>query len=615
MSAPKIPKLLGESWLTLDDPLIFPMTLLTLDVDRIMVRFMELAMRKGYLTRALKDVTEKVYSELFLEDLVNDHRISGLTEAERREVLDGWIRSALIEQERTGMGKNEGSRIAFIKPVTLGVIRAGLPRGQYMIRHADIWAYRLCIEELALRGVSNVRSQLRETVHKALGEGIEMPLQSFQSGEPVYDEKSDIDITALLAMRLLSRFTDARPGAEIKPGKTQEIWPTDRWNEVVRADHKFISGLTHKVSRDLKLIGPDPMTPVEQLVALPNAFLPLGRDLFDLLSNYGQSLSHTELTQHCIGLMALRLFQAPLRVARGLRTLENSVNVENSSIEKNPLEIYCDFTNGSVKGSVELAKSCVRRDIEIHHELLHDRLQLRVLSWIGDLVMDRDLRERLGDIQKVSIASYYKELLLLRDDPKFEQAGLLKLHQFLTSLDPEKEESEIWKKLIKDWEDSGLKSYEIVLQILRTAYTPGSRAPAQHFQWFWTSGGLLNSPPHRPYAILGGSVKHKSTWRYSPTDSLLTSMLMACFVQSEGEYQWVETELRLTEVIKRFEDRFGVLIDRPPNDFMNADTQRIALINKQSFVRKLQLLGCFEGLSDDPEYQIVNRPRKANDAN
>ena len=614
MSALKIPKSLGKSWVTLDDPLIFPMTLLTLDADRIMVRFMELALRMGYLTKALSVVTESTYNDLFLEDLVNDHRIFGLSNSERREVLDGWIRAALIEPERSGMGRDKERRIAYIKPVTLGVIRAGLPRGTYMIRHADIWAYRLCLEELELRGISNKKSQLRETVHKALGEGIEMSRQSFQSDEPVYDEKTDIDITALLAMRLLSRFTDARPGDEITPGKAQEIWPTDKWNEDVRKDSKHISGITPKELK-LKLIGPEPMSPIEQLIAIPNAFLPLGRDLFDLLSNYGQSISHTELTQHCIGLTALRLFQAPLRVARGLQILETLGHTENSSKEKNPLEMYCDFTNSSVKGSVELAKSCVRRDIEIHHELLRGRLQLRALSWIGDLIMDRDARDRLKELRSVSIASYYKELLVLKDDPMFEQAGLLKLHQFQTSLDSENEEhSELWKKYIKDWEDSGLKSYEIVLQILRTAYNPGSRAPAQHFQWFWTSGGLLNTPPHRSYALLAGSVKHKSTWRYSPTDSLLMSMLMACFVQSDGEHQWVETELRLTEVIRRFEDRFGVLIDRPPLDFLNADSQRIALINKQAFVRKLQLLGCFEGLSDDPDYQLVNRPRKANDA-
>ena len=614
LEIPKIPKSLGKSWTTLDDPFIFPMTLLTLDADRIMVRFMELAMRMGYLTRPLSHVTESTYESLFLEDLVHDHRISGLTDDERREVLNGWIRATLIEPESSGMGRDEGKRIPYIKPVTLGVIRAGLPRSTYKIHHADLWAYRMCIEELRLRGISNKKSQLRETVHNSLGEGIEVSRQNFLSGEPMYDEKTDIDITALLAMRLLSRFTNARPGDEVNPKKPQEIWPSNTWNELVRNDSKHNSGLTPKEPSGLRLIGPDPVSPIEQLIALPNAFIPLGRDLFDLLSNYGESLSHAELTQHCIGLMALRLFQAPIRVGRGLQTLENDEVQIPSSTEKNPLEMYCDFTNGALKGSVDLAKLCVRRDIEIHHELLRNRLLLRVLSWIGDL-MDVETRRRLNELRQTSIAEYFKELLGLRKNEKFEQAGLLKLQQFQASLETvDQEKSDNWKQLIGGLEESGFKSFEILLEILRSAYDPGVRAPAQHFQWFWTSGGLLNTPPHRSYAVLGGSVKNKSTWRYEPSDSLLMSMLMACFVDGSVEHQWVVTELRLTEVIQRFEDRFGILIDRPPSDFVNTDTQRIASLNKQAFVKKLQLFGCFEGLSDDPEYQLVKRPRKANDA-
>jgi hypothetical protein len=38
-------------------------------------------------------------------------------------------------------------------------------------------------------------------------------------------------------------------------------------------------------------------------------------------------------------------------------------------------------------------------------------------------------------------------------------------------------------------------------------------------------------------------------------------------------------------------------------------------MNKQAFVRKLQLPGCFEAFSDDHDYQLVSRPRKANDVN
>jgi hypothetical protein len=93
------------------------------------------------------------------------------------------------------------------------------------------------------------------------------------------------------------------------------------------------------------------------------------------------------------------------------------------------------------------------------------------------------------------------------------------------------------------------------------------------------------------------------------------SMLVACFIDGDGDYQFVVPELSLVDLIRRMEDRFGILIDRPPTEFTNADNQRIANQNKQAFVRKLQLLGCFEGLSDDPEYQLVTRPRESNNVN
>ena len=92
-------------------------------------------------------------------------------------------------------------------------------------------------------------------------------------------------------------------------------------------------------------------------------------------------------------------------------------------------------------------------------------------------------------------------------------------------------------------------------------------------------------------------------------------MLIACFVDGEGEHQWVDTELRLTDLLRRMEDRFGILVDQPPTEFANADNQKVATQNKQAFVRKLKLFGCFEGLSDDPEYQLVTCPRESNNVN
>ena len=615
----KIPKSLGKSWVTLVDPLIFPMRFQTLDVDRIMIRFMELAMRKGYLTKPLKKATESDYSNLFLTELSRDHRISGLSEEERLEVLDGWVRATLLELERSGMARDKEKYIAYIKPVTLGVIRSGLPRGNRLVLHADLWAYRLCLDELNLRGITNVRSQLRETIHQSLGEGIELSATLFQSSEPCYDEKTEIDVNALLAMRLLSRFTDARPGDPV-PGSgssiaPHEIWPTTTWEDNVRKDSRQPSGL---VPRELRLLADTP-SPLKNLVAVPNAFLPIGRDLVDLLANYGKSLSHTELTQHCIALLSLRLFQAPLRVGLATQKLisreDSNEQFELTSQQENPLQIYCDFTNGAVNGSVELAKLCVRRDIEIHHELLRNRLYLRALSWIGEL-LHPDVRGELTDAKKISVHQYFKKLIELRHTSDFESAGRLKIQQFKDSLETAGDvENAGWTELIGNWEADEMPSSEVLTQILRTAYTPGSRAPAEQFQWFWTAGGLMNTPPHRNYSLLAGTVGHKSTWRYAPTDSLLMSMLIACFIDGDGEYQFVVPELSLVDLIRRMENRFGILIDRPPTEFTNADNQRIATQNKQAFVRKLQLFGCFEGLSDDPEYQLVTRPRESNHVN
>ena len=634
--SPAIPKQLGNSWVTLVDPFVFPMRFQPIDVDRIMIRYMELAMRKGYLTKPLKKATENDYASLFLMELSQDDRISGLSDQEKVEVLDGWIRATLIELERSGIRRDKEKYIAYIKPVTLGVIRAGLPRDNKSVLHADLWAYRLCLDELKLRGVTNVRAQMRGTIHNSLGEGINLSSDLFQSSEPTYDELTDIDVTALLAMRLLSKFTDARPGdrddyvtrrvgsnPEISPdtalkefdSKVKEIWPNAPWEDNVRKDSRQPTGLTPREPAGLSLLADVP-SKIENLVATPNAFLPIGRDLIDVLSNYGKSLSHTELTHHCIALLSLRLFQAPLRVGVSLKTLLEKQDEEQvpevTSREKNPLEIYCDFTNGAVRGSVDLAKSCVRRDIEIHHELLRSRLEIRALSWIAEL-LNYETRNDLVEARNISVYLYFQKLLQLRETEEFEQCGRLKIQQFNESLrTTDDETSASWAQLVREWESEGLRAYEILTQILRSAYTPGSRAPAEQFQWFWTSGGLLNQPPHRPYALLAGTVGHKSTWRYAPTDSLLMSMLIACFVDGEGEHQWVNSELRLTELIRRMEDRFGILIDRAPTNFANADNQRVATQNKQAFVRKLQLFGCFEGLSDDPDYQLVTRPRESN---
>jgi hypothetical protein len=65
-------------------------------------------------------------------------------------------------------------------------------------------------------------------------------------------------------------------------------------------------------------------------------------------------------------------------------------------------------------------------------------------------------------------------------------------------------------------------------------------------------------------------------------------------------------------LLDRLENRFGILIDRPPAAFDNADTRAAAAANLEAFKRRLRLLGCFDSLSDDFSAQLVRNPVGSN---
>jgi hypothetical protein len=58
-------------------------------------------------------------------------------------------------------------------------------------------------------------------------------------------------------------------------------------------------------------------------------------------------------------------------------------------------------------------------------------------------------------------------------------------------------------------------------------------------------------------------------------------------------------------------DRFGILVAEPPSNMQSYENFQAASSNKRAFISKLQLLGCYEGLSDDFSSQRVRRPREA----
>lgn len=608
-TGPKLPRSLGKSWTSLNDPSSFPMTFSTIDVERSFIRFLELGVRLGHVTKAMKETTLEDYEQLFLESLANDARLDGLDYESRKRVLDGWLRASVLKFENRGLNRKGGQRLAIPRPIHLGVIRAGLPsKYPYLIQHSDVWTYYSALRVLDESGVENPRRFLSELLRQRLGQGLALDTSQFDVDEPRYDEITPVDINALAAMRILSKFTSARP--DDTPTNDGETWPSRPWSNFKRKNAKIPRGNAEAPVFD----NSKNLVPIEHLVSSPKAFRDIGSDIVYLLSCY-QELESLELTQHCLGLLSFRLYTSPLIAAKEVRELIAGRRHAAAMASSTPVEIYCDFSGGTDEASSQLARKCVARDLEIHRIFLQDRFYLRILDWLGDL-QGGELRKKLVEARSIGKSNYFQALVDMRNDEAFMMAARLKLQEFQSAVSPSEDGTDgddgtngRWRELLSEWGEQGLDEVLQLTQILLGAHIPGGRAPAQVEQWCWTTGGMLNSLPHRPYALMTGSVAHRSTWRYAPTDQLLTSLLLGCFVTGNPATGSTVSEMRLMELLNVLSNKYGILVDRPPDEFDDADSLLAAERNRAHFARKLQLLGCFEGLSDDSQYQMVQRPR------
>jgi hypothetical protein len=120
-------------------------------------------------------------------------------------------------------------------------------------------------------------------------------------------------------------------------------------------------------------------------------------------------------------------------------------------------------------------------------------------------------------------------------------------------------------------------------------------------RWFWSTGGIK-----KPYGFITGSTNSRRSWRYAPSDDLLQAILLVSFTATNGTRYLPRMPIaRLLEILR---DRFGILIAQPPASLNSADNRAAAAANLEAFKRRLRLLGCFDGLSDDFSAQYVHNP-------
>jgi len=552
---------------SLQTPEIFPMEFQVIDVERTLTPILERAVRMGRVNKSKTSKEANAYAA-YLDLLMSSDKIVGLEQQKDRRlaVLNGWLRSSVVVFNRKGDNKKREG-MDYIRPLTLGIFRSGLPTAHTQSRKIDQWVYRTSIGQIDEPQAK--QRALKMLFINTLGTGIDFGLNL--GDNPKYDGIESMDLNAILAMYFLQGFPEP------------ERSPATKDSEIATS-----------------------VSDISEILFEPEAFRAIGKDVVELLQLYGNTLSAIETTDHLAALISLRLFQAPLRVARALRACveQSTTELEEGINTTNPVEIYSDFTNGKVAESELLAKNCVQRDLNYHQFLYNDRFFVRALQIAEPLLVDRAV-----DFASMKMASRIRYLVNTRHEDDFQMALRLNIQTFKSGIENLAEApKEEWKAVLEDLEQvQNLKPEEVLSGLMQHAVAP--RALAQQFMWFYSTGGMRTSNLHRGYAILSGSQGAKSTWKYAMTDSVLTSIILLCFVEGNGSR--TSKTLRLETLLQRMRDRFGILVAEPPTSMRSYENYQAASSNKKAFISKLQLLGCYEGLSDDFSSQLVRRPREA----
>lgn len=531
-----IPKQLSQLN-SLVTPEVIPVELNDTDVDRMLTRIMEMAVKRGRVATSKTNVRGYVD---YLNTLLESPHLSGFNNERGREVLDGWIRSSILKEERAGLRREEVV-MGYLRPLTIAAYRSGLPKTASRNRRADALTYQSMERTLTLRGSTNPSAEIETLFKETFGRGVELGPTPWN--KPTYDETTELDIDTLLALRFLESFEGS----------------ANLSKERVRLD-----------------------PPV------PLAIDSLGRDLVAFLELYGPELPVGEAYTHISALIALRLFQLPLITAHHVRALLSGAEAPAS----NPSAMYCDFTKQRGGASDELSRLCVVRDLEVKRAFFADRLLLRSL---GQSVQMLPEQPDLGE----SAADHLAALAALKSDPAMQMALNMQIAQIKAALE-EGSEGHEFIDLVRA--GHGSTASENLTAILVEGLR--KRGLENQVKWFHSTGGIT-----KPYGVLAGTLRARSTWRYAPSDELLTTLLCLCFIDENGERS--SRRLPIRDVLDRLERRFGLLIDRPPTEFDSADARAGVAANLQAFTRRLKLLGCFQGLSDDFTAQFVTQPRKA----
>ena len=297
-------------------------------------------------------------------------------------------------------------------------------------------------------------------------------------------------------------------------------------------------------------------------------------------------------------LMTMGIFAFSLRADAAARELlrsgEAPPDLMDGPAAESPMELYCDFTGDLGSESDRMTRSCVARDL--------DRVRLAFRDRMTFVVVENALPRIPGEAERragLSAVERLVQLAQLRGHRRVESYAEGRIDDLVAEAQSSADATGPELEFLLRLQAGETTELDKLLDILE--HVNQSPAVTNAARWFKSVGGLEKS-----YGLLRGDVRNRRSWRYAPGDELLTALLLAVFV--EPGRTTPRTAMPLREVLDALSRRFGILIDRPPAFLDGAEAREAATANREAFTQRLQLLGCFDSLSDDFSVQIVRHP-------
>jgi hypothetical protein len=511
--------------------------------------------------RRLNDPTK---IDHYIESLAQHPDLEGFDDPEGKRILSRLTHTSLIITGFKGRTK-QIKQILALAPYSLLCHKADFPTESSRQRNVDTFIYQ------ALRNKVGSDDGLRDFLKEYLGKGVELNNAPYLGGK--YDGTTELDTMTRLSIALIDLF------------QTSQI------------------GLT---KQERNIINPC-LGLVDQLAS----------DLYRYLFSYTERMPMEALTYNLKALINFELFIYTLKVIYGINQLVKQPDQLPAAMQDrftaSAPEIYIDFTAQKGSLSQQMAINSVRDHIEAYQLFLRSLLTLRQLDSYAEILKRNTRYKREIELAldgQISGASYLQGLLSLIEHPSL---GIR--IDALAQLDEEKireanyGDDDESREQVDQWFETLLGGAENDFDRLITLLVAGQQTATttSMMKWFVGVGGL-----HKPFGLLRGDTRSRLSWRYEASNDLLGVLVQLASArmapQRQGDNPIELPAIRLSDFLHFLEERFGILVDRPPSQFQGADHTAAARDNLRAMLARLRQMGIFTDLSDDFTVQRLHPP-------